>query len=172
MLPCKTPLSFNKDTILYAFEGVSFDDDTSSVEAQEWHVRSIQLKATTVNLGGTTLLNSARKATFVNIISKKKGTTWTKGNWAKYIPKEYQNKFELKDRLPKGLYTTKLQAIKFAVVNQIEYVASAKLKLHDATSKKEINIWTVNVADMERELVRLKVRLTKIINLKNKTKTP
>ena len=170
MLACITPKSLKEGSILYSFEGVSFDDDTSSVEAHEWHVRSYQLKPTRVNLGGTVLLNSARKAIFVNIVSKKKGTTWVKDDWAKYIAKDYQKKFELKDRLPEGIYTTQLQAIKFAFEKQHEHVAFAKSKLKDASSKKDIGTWSVNVADMERELVRLKSRLTKITNQNKKAK--
>lgn len=171
MLACKTPSSLKKGSIFYSFEAVSYDDDTSSVEAHEWHVRSYQLKPTLINLGGTALLDSSRKATFVNLVSKKKGTTWVKGDWAKYIPKDYQNKFELKDRLPVGIYTTQLQAIKYAYQKQHEYIALAKSKLAEAKSKKDIDVWSVNVADYERELVRLKSRLTKITNQNKKAKT-
>jgi len=168
MLPCKTPISLKKGSVLYSFEAVSYDDDTSSVESHEWHVRSIQYKSTTISLGGITLQNSARKATFVNLVSKKKGKTWVKGNWAKYIAKDYQTKFELSDRLPEGIYTTQLQAIKFAYQNQHKYIAFAKSKLTEAKSKKDVEIWSTNVADYERELVRLKSRLTKIKNLNKK----
>jgi hypothetical protein len=168
MLACRTPNSLKKGTILYSFEGVSYDDGYSSVEAHEWHVRSIQLKPTMINLGGTALMNNARKATFVNLVSKKKGLTWVKGDWANYIPKDYQNKFELSDRLPEGIYTTQLQAIKFAYEKQHEYIAFAKSKLAEAKSKKDINLWSVNVTDYERELIRLKSRLTKITNQNKK----
>jgi hypothetical protein len=155
MLACKTPSSLEKGSILFSFEGVSYDDNTSSVEAHEWHVRSIQLKPT-------------RKATFINLVSKKKGTTWIKGDWAKYIAKDYQIKFELNDRLPDGIYTTQLQAVKYAYKKQYEYIAFAKSKLAEAKSKKDKDLWSVNVADYERELVRLKSRLTKITNQNKK----
>jgi hypothetical protein len=168
MLACKTPSSLEKGSILFSFEGVSYDDNTSSVEAHEWHVRSIQLKPTLINLGGTTLFNSSRKATFINLVSKKKGTTWVKGDWAKYIAKDYQIKFELNDRLPDGIYTTQLQAVKYAYKKQYEYIAFAKSKLAEAKSKKDKDLWSVNVADYERELVRLKSRLTKITNQNKK----
>jgi hypothetical protein len=168
MLACRTPDSLKIGSIFYSFEGVSYDDNTSSVDAHEWHVRSIQLKPTIINLGGTALLDSSRKTTFINLVSKKKGTTWVKGGWTNYIPKDYQNKFELKDRLPEGIYTTQLQAIKYAYKNQHKYIAFAKTKLAEAESKKDIDLWSVNVADYERELVRLKSRLTKITNQNKK----
>jgi hypothetical protein len=170
MLPCKTPTTLKKGDILFSFEGITFDDDTSTVENHEWHVRSIQTKPTVINLSGNALLNHSRKATFVNLVSKKKGTTWVKGKWAKYIAKDYQIKFELKNRLPHGIYTTKLQAIKFAVKDQHAHIASAKSELQAATSKKEIDSWSICILDLERELVRLKSKLTKITRLNNKTK--
>jgi len=55
MKACLTPKSLSKDTILYSFNGVSFTDGTSSVEAHEWVVRSIQNKPTWLNLGNTRL---------------------------------------------------------------------------------------------------------------------
>jgi hypothetical protein len=171
MLACIAPKSIKKGSILYSFEGVSYDDGSSTVDTHEWHVRSIQQKSTTINLRGTALLDHSRKATLVNLVSKKKGTTWVKGDWAKYIAKYYQNKFELKDRLPDGIYTTKLQAIKFAYEKQHEYIALANSKLAEAKRKKDIDLWSVNVDDYERELVKLKTRLAKITNPIKKAKT-
>jgi len=42
MLACKTPTTLKKEDVLYSFEGVSYDDGSSSIEAHEWIVRSIQ----------------------------------------------------------------------------------------------------------------------------------
>lgn len=163
MRACIAPKSLKKGDILYSFEGVSYDDGSSSVEANEWHVRSIQLRSTTINLGGTALLNNSRKATFVNLVSKKKGKTWVRNDWTKYIAKDYQIKFELKGRLPIGIYTTQLQAIKYAYKNQKEHVAFARSKLASATNTKDVDVWFVSVEDYERELAKIKSRLAKIV---------
>jgi citrate synthase len=69
MLACIAPKSMKKGSILYSFEGVSYDDGSSTVDAHEWHVRSIQQKPTTINLRGTALLDHSRKATFVNLVT-------------------------------------------------------------------------------------------------------
>lgn len=166
MLACKTPISLCKGFVLYSFEGISYDDGSSSVEAHEWHVRSIQSKPTYLSLCGTKIRSYRRKTTFVNLVSKRKGKTWVKGEWAKYIAKDYQNRFELGERLPEGIYTTPLQAIKFALKKQLEYIAIASSKLHNSTSKTEHEKWIVTVEDFNRELKLLKGRLTRIEKLK------
>lgn len=171
MLACKTPPSLKKEDVLYSFEAVSYDDGSSSVEAHEWVVRSIQTKPTLICLRGVSLLNSSRKAVFINLVSKKKNITWINGEWANYIPKDYRKKFERGERLPEGVYTTQLQAIKFAVNKQHENIAFAEAELSAATSKKDIDIWADELACYKREMKLLKGRLTRIVNLKLKAKT-
>tara|TARA_R110002033_G_scaffold135713_6_gene175463 strand:+ start:20933 stop:21451 length:519 start_codon:yes stop_codon:yes gene_type:complete len=171
MLACKTPTSLKKGDLLYSFEGVSYDDGSSSVEAHEWIVRSIQTRPTWICLRGVSLLNYSRKAVFVNLVRKKKNITWVDGKWASYIPKDYKNKFERGERLPEGIYTTQLQAIKFAIERKHEGIAYAKAELDAVNSRKDIDIWAEELACYEKEMKLLKGRFTRIKNLKLKAKS-
>ena len=162
MLACKIPLSLKKHTVLYSFEANAWDDGSYSVEMHEWHVRSIQMRSTYLSKCGLKHLGHKRKALFVSIISKKQGVTWIKSNWANYIPKDLRISFEAKDRLPLGIYTTKLKALQFANQNHINNLKIAKGKLKKTSIKKEKLQYQEMIIDYERELRILKVRLSKL----------
>lgn len=115
MLACKIPSKIKVGCVYYSFLGVSFDDGSSSVEAHERHVRSSHKKMTYISPCGLKELLHKREGTFVNLVIKINNVTWIDGKWAKYISKDNQIKFELKERLPEGVYTTKLQALKYAI---------------------------------------------------------
>jgi hypothetical protein len=167
---CKAPTSLTKGVILFSFEGLSFDDGTSSVEAHEWVVRSVRTKRTNISECGLKLNPFKRDAVFVNISSKKKGVTWIDSKWAKYISADYKKSFILGDRLPEDIYTTSLQALKYSVKKWGKYVAEAKVELEKANTKKEIDTWSEEVIYLEKELKLLKGRLTRMNNQKLKSK--
>lgn len=166
MKPCRVPKSLKVGSKLYSFSACSYDDDTSSVIAHEWHVRSIQNRSTWINIGGTQILNHARKAMFVFMASKKKGLTWVNGNWAKYIPKDYSKKFELIDFLPEGVYTTELQAIKFAVQKWEANISWYENLISSLVSAKEIREYEEELSFTKKELKLLKSRKTRVQNTK------
>lgn len=162
MLACKSPNSISKGTVLYSFEGISFTDGTSSVEAHEWHVRSVQNRNTYIDLSGLKLRNTRRKAVMVSLVSKKQGVTWIKGAWAKNIPKAHKMTFEVSDRLPEGIYTTRLQAIKFAVKKCESEIAWYEIQIPTLSSKKDIGKYEDDLTCFRKELKLLKSRLTKL----------
>ncbi len=167
MKPCRIPKSFKLGSEFYSFSACSYDDGSSSVIAHHWHVRSIQNKPTQLNRAGTSLLSFARRAVFVGMASKKKGLTWVNGKWTKYIPKDYACRFELGQFLPEGIYTTELQAIKFAVKQwetDVKWYQGEIAKLDDP---KEIAEYELELNDTVKELKLLKARHTRIQNRRN-----
>jgi len=168
MKACKTPKSLKKGDVLYSFEGVSYTDGTSSVEAHEWIVRSIQKRDTYRSECGLRLKSVMRKAVFVNLFSKKKDVTWVSGTWASYIPQDYQLKFELGDELPEGVYTTPLKAINFAVKKWEADVEEVKGEIADAESESDAELWADDLQRYSKELKLLKGRQTRINNLRKK----
>lgn len=167
MKPCKVPKSIKVGSVFFSFSACSYDDNTSSVIPHEWHVRSIQNRNTWINVGGTQILNSARKTLFVGMASKVKGKTWVNGKWAKYIPKEYRNSFELRNFLPEGVYTTELQAIKFALKQWTSNIEWYKEEMLTITNKKELADYEADLRDLQKELKLLKSRCTKIQKKRN-----
>lgn len=171
MLACKTPNSINQDDVFYSFEAMSYDDGSSSVEAHGWHVRSCQRRKTYASKCGLKELSYRREAVFVNLISKKKDVTWVNDNWANYIAKDYQVKFEIKERLPEGIYTTKQKAIKFAVKKWTADIEWYLNEIGSLKTVKEIECYEEDLVCLRKELKLLKSRLTRIMNLNNLAKT-
>ncbi|MCZ4337663.1 hypothetical protein [Shewanella colwelliana] len=162
MLACKSPKSLSKGDVYFSFEGISFNDGSTSIEAHEWHVRSVQNRSTYIEWSGLKLRNTRRKAVMVSLVSKKQGVTWVKGAWAKYIPKAHKMTFEVSDRLPEGIYTTKLQAIKFAVQKWEADISWYENKIPTIKAKREIAQYEEDLACLKKELKLLKSRLTKL----------
>ncbi len=168
MLACKTPKSLSKGDVYFSFEGISFDDGSTSVEAHEWHVRSIQNRSTYRSRCGLKLMSSIRKASMVSLVSKKKGVTWVRGAWAKYVPNEYKRMFEVADRLPEGIYTTKLQAIKFAVQKWEADITWYENEIPTLKTKREIARYEDDLTCLRKELKLLKSRLKKLSQQQSK----
>lgn len=162
MLACKTPKSLSKGDVYFSFEGISFNDGSSSVEAHEWHVRSIQNRSTYRSRCGTKLSSTTRNALMVSLVSKKNHVTWVRGAWAKYIPNEYKRMFEVADRLPEGIYTTQLQAIKFAVKKWEADISWYENEMPTIKAKREIAKYEDDLACLQKELQLLKSRLKKL----------
>lgn len=102
MKACLTPKTITKGDVFYSFDAFSFDDGSSSVEAHEWHVRSLRTRPTWCSRCGMKELVFTREARFIGLASKKLGVTFCDSKWVKNIPKALKLNEELKDRLPEG----------------------------------------------------------------------
>jgi len=168
MKACLTPKSLSKGAVLYSFESVSYEGGKCTVEARQWFVRDIQEKPSNINLGSVTLPNSSRLINMVNLVCKVKKVTWIRGKWSRHIPKEFQFRFDKAGRLPKGIYTTELQAIKFAVKEKTKRVSLVQAQLEKSESSRDKETWKEELLYDAKELRLLKSKLTRITNLKNK----
>ncbi|MEZ8959557.1 hypothetical protein AB6E94_19245 [Vibrio lentus] len=164
MKPSKIPHSIAVGSIFYSYTACSYDDGTSSVIEHEWHVRSIQNKSTWIDLAGTNILNSARKTRFVSMASKVNGLTWVKGAWTKYIPKDHLLRFEFNKQLPEGVYTTKLQAIKYAIEVFNTDIHWYETKLAEINQPSEAKRYSDDLLALKKELKLLKGKLTRLRN--------
>lgn len=67
MKACLTPKNVKKGDVFYSFDAFSFDDGSSTVEAHEWHVRSIMNKDTYISPCRLKSLGTKRKAKFIGL---------------------------------------------------------------------------------------------------------
>lgn len=172
-MACKAPISLKRGDVLFSFEGVSYTDATSAVEQFEWTVRNVTTRSTYKSEDGLRERTFTRKAVFVSLVIKEAGVTWIDGKWARMIPKSHQKKFELKERLPKRIYTTRLKAIKFAVKDAEINVCLAQSEIDKANADKaikRIEVWSEEIQNYKMELKLLSNHMKKLINIKIKPK--
>ncbi|WP_338854207.1 hypothetical protein WE348_23215 (plasmid) [Alteromonas macleodii] len=175
----KYPVSLIKvGVVLYKFEAFTYDDGSSAVELQEWHVRSIQRKrGTQTSYGVKKPLAEYYQDKYVNITQKIKGVTWGKRSrkngdygFLKSIPEYFRKQFRVGNDLPSGIFTTQLSALKYAIKDKEESINRCLHFLKEESDPIEISEWEIDIAENEKELKLLKSRLTRLNNNKSKSK--
>lgn len=156
--------------VLYSYSAYSFDDGSSTVDAIEWHVRSIMKRRGSQTFHGRKkAFSEYRSDKFVHITQKIKGVTWIKLStkhfdfgFAKSISESYKDKFKVGDHLPRGVFTTRLAALKYAIKAKSESIEHS-IRLQKAeTDPVEIEEWQEEIDDEKKELRLLNARLTKL----------
>lgn len=175
MKPQKYPHSkIKKGIILYCYDAFSYDDGTSTVELQEWHVRSIMRKPRTqTRFGRPNPYAEFHQTIYIYVTRKVKDITWGKKSrkngdfgWLGSISEYYRKSFRVGSDLPTGLYTTKLSALKYAVHEKLESIKRLKKYAKEETDLEEIKEWNECIESDEKELKLLKSRLTRLKNSK------
>lgn len=167
----KYPASIIKvNAVLYRYDAFTYDDGSSTVDLQEWVVRSIQRKR-----GSQTRYNRKapfaeyRQEKFVNITRKVNGLTWGKRSrkngdfgFLKSIPRYCREQFKVGENLPLGIFTTKLAALKFAIKDKQESVDLC-IKYQESETDPDIKIeYQEEIDDNKKELKLLNSRLTRL----------
>lgn len=160
MKPQRYPASIIKvGAILFKASGWTDDEGKCHLSLDEWHVRSIQNR--TINKYFET------KKTVISLVEKQDDITWQKDKWLNSFPAQYRKKFYEHDPLPRGLYTTPLQALRFELESTYE-----SLKWYE--EEKASGIWSDEHEDEyngELKLIKvIKSRITRLKNSKKNTK--
>lgn len=172
----KYPASIIKvGAVLYRFEAYTYDDGSSTVELQEWCVRSIQRKrGSQTYYGRKKPLAEFYQEKYVNVTQKVKGVTWGKRSrkngdfgFLKSIPENYRKQFKVGNDLPVGIFTTQLTALKFAIKDKEESIKRFHQYIKEETDLVEIKEWEDEIDDANKELKLLKSRHTRMGNAKN-----
>lgn len=167
-----TPKSLKKGSVLYRCIAGTDADNKRFIQMQEWVVRSIQRKRGSQSRLGRAymvMLCDRDDRLYVNITERYLHVTVDKkGNWLKSIPSDCRAQFKRDDeRLPKGYYTTQEQAVKYAIQDKQESLATYKQWLEDEKGDpEETELNQECVDDATAELRLLKSRLTKLKNQK------
>lgn len=164
---CKQPKNIRIGSCFYSCSAYSFDDGTSTVDLDEWVVRSIRRKRNSQTIFGIkSHLADFNTTKYVNL-ARKTGYTWVKGKWAKSIREIDLKQVVLGDFLPLGVFTTRLAAINDEIKNTISSLEIAKQEVLKADDEEDLKEWQQDVKDSEKELKLLKGFKTR---LKNKSK--
>lgn len=173
----KYPASIIKvGAVLYSYDAWSYDDGRATVDANEWHVRSImKRRGTQSQCGYKNPYRNKHDDKFVHIAKKIKGETWVKLStkqfhfgFAKSISKFNKNSFKVGDPLPRGVFTTRLSALKYAIKSKVESIASSIKRQKEETDPEEAAEWQEDTDSSTKELKLLNTRLTKLKNTKAK----
>ncbi|MBV7264352.1 hypothetical protein KCG43_20275 [Photobacterium sp. WH24] len=164
--------------ILFKAFACSYDDGSSEVELQEWHVRTIAKKRGSQTRRGRKLdSNYYDQRTYVYVIQKIKGVTWGKLSrkngdfgWLKSISKNFRESFAVGEPLPKGMFTTKQAAFKFAIKEHEARIKRVRAYIKEEEDPEEIADLGVDLSEYEKELKLLKSRLTRVKNAEKKEK--
>jgi|GEM_PF-930760 len=175
----KYPASIVKvGAVLYRFEALTYDDGSSTIELQEWYVRSIQCKrGSQTRYGVKSPLAEYHQQKYVNVTRKIKYVTWGKRSrkngdfgFFKSIPELYRIQFSVGSDLPLGIFTTQLAALKFAIKDKEHSIECCYEYQKEETDQAEAAEWQVDIDDGIKELKLLKSKLTRIKNIKNASK--
>jgi hypothetical protein len=167
----KYPISKIKvAAMLFKFDACCYDDGTSETSCQEWIITSImKRRGTQSSLGYKSRFAHIYNQKFVHIKQVVKGITWgklstKKGHFGlfKKIPSRYKDEFREGHDLPKGYYTTKLAALKYAIWNEQESIKHCTRLMGEETDQSEKDEWLVDINDSEKLLRLLKTRLKKM----------
>lgn len=165
---CKQPKNIKVGSCFYSCSAYSFDDGTSTVDLDEWIVRSIQRKRNSQTIFGIkSYLADFNKTKYVNL-ARKNGCTWVNGKWAKSISEVDLKQVVLGEFLPSGIFTTKLAAINDEIKNTISWVESARQKVSKIVDEDDLKEWQQDVKEAEKELKLLKGLKTRLKNKKLK----
>lgn len=175
----KYPASIVKvGAVLYRFQAFTYDDGSSTIELQEWYVRSIQCKrGSQTKYGVKAPLAEYHQQKYVNVTRKVKYLTWGKRSrkngdfgFFKSIPLDYRMQFRVGNDLPLGIFTTQLAALKFAIKDKEQSIERCYQYQKEETDQVDAAEWQVDIDDGIKELKLLRSKLTRIKNIKNESK--
>lgn len=155
--------------VLYKVDVSEYDDGSMSVAVDEWIVRSIKRKR-----GSQTIFNSRRPnadvaPVYVNVTAKIKDVTWIRLSrkvndfgWSKSISQYHRAQFKVGRRLPKGLFTTPLAALKYALKSADKNLQTSLEYLEKAQDVEEYNEVTEWIESDKKALRLIKSRIKKL----------
>ncbi len=146
-----------------------------NLDVNEWVVRSIQKKRGSQTKYGRTVSEFARNDdVYVNITEKVQGITWGKRSkkngdygWLASISQQHRQSFKVGERLPYGVYTTKLAALKYALKSELESVKWYENELSNPCDSQDVAEYTEELDEAKRLVKVIKSRITK-----ERNKTP
>jgi hypothetical protein len=100
-------------TIFYGCYPYTDENGKVEITVDEWVVRSIRKKRNSQTRYGIPLAYPDTQD-YVNLVQKYDGLTWSKTGWLKNISPMFRRQFVLGGDLPHDLFTTPLQALKYA----------------------------------------------------------
>ncbi len=164
--------------ILYKVDVSEWDDGSTSISIDEWVVRSIKRKRGTQTAMGKRRVGCQYGDTaplFVNISAKIKGVTWIRVSrkvndfgWSNSIPKYYREQFQVGHRLPVGIFTTPLAAMKWALKHHENQLNSYIKYRDEETVETELAEWEEEILHKRKTVRLLKTRLKKLTTNKGK----
>lgn len=107
-------MAIKKGQVFYSCWPFTNDNGRVEITVDEWVVRSIQRKRNSQSQYGIPKLYRD-DTVYVNLSQRWEGVTCRKGVWDKSIPDCCRRQFVLNNGLPHNLFTTPLQALKFAL---------------------------------------------------------
>jgi hypothetical protein len=174
----KYPASIIKvGAVLHKVVAHIYDDDSQEIDFQEWVVRSIRKKAGTQSRFGHKSSEAHFYAQKYVHITHKCAVTWGKlstkqfhRGWKKSIPEWNRWSFMVDQDLPRGFYTTKLSALKYAIADTKEDLTRYKQYQNDEEDPVEFADWNESITDAEKSLKLLTRRLKRMKSEKEKGK--
>lgn len=164
--------------VLFKADVTEWDDGSTSISIEEWVVRSIQRKRGTQTAMGKRRIGREYGDTaprYVNVTAKVKDITWVRQSrkvndfgWSKSIPSYYREQFEVGRRLPRGIFTTQLAALKWALKDYENRLARCIKYRDEETDETELAEWAEEIAHREKTIRLLKGRVNKLSNKKSK----
>jgi hypothetical protein len=158
--------------VLYKVDAAEWDDGSTSITIDEWIVRSIRRKRGTQTRMGKMRIGSEYGDTaplYVNVTAKIKDVTWVRQSrkvndygWSKSIPSNLRNQFKVGTRLPVGVFTTPLAALKWALKDQTRTLNFYKEERDEETDELEIAEWDADIAHKTKTVRLLKSRIKKM----------
>lgn len=158
--------------VLYKVDVAEWDDGSTSISIDEWLVRSIKRKRGTQTPMGKRRIGDAYGDTaplYVNVTAKVKDVTWVRQSrkvndfgWSKSIPKNYREQFQVGKRLPLGIFTTPLAALKWALKDNERALDRYHDYRNEETDETEIAEWDEEIAHKTKSVRLLKSRIKKL----------
>lgn len=169
MKPQKYPASKMKvGLVLYRVKAFTDEEDgNTSIDVEQWIVRSIKKKRGSQTRYGFALSTSSyNQQRFVYLTQKLKDVTWGKRSrrhgdfgWLKSIPARCRKSFPEGDDLPTGFYTTQFSAFKSAIAQKQAEIK--RYKQWEGEKDCEPGYWDDCIAEAEKEVRLLKARLSR-----------
>ncbi|KON62797.1 hypothetical protein KOEU_37150 [Komagataeibacter europaeus] len=135
-------MKFKPGQVFYGCWPYTDDDGRVSITIDEWEVRTVRHKRNSQTRWGVPKALPDNNL-YVNLTQRHVGLTQDKkGVWLKNIPAYCRRKFSVDHGLPSDLFTTPLQALKFALTAadseaETRAVKSRITKLRNAKKKKD-----------------------------------
>lgn len=164
----KYPASVIKvGAILYTTTGFVWEGKVC-IGVNEWVVRSIQCKRGSKSKFGFKNLYPEDPAQYVNVTQRLDGITWGKLStktgdygWKKSIPAEYREQFKVGADLPNGFYTTKLQAFKYALDDELDHIKWYESELEKTESSFDKQELELELAEVKQVAKALESRISR-----------
>ncbi|AZS26252.1 hypothetical protein [Vibrio anguillarum] len=155
--------------VLFKVDVSEWDDGSTSISIDEWIVRSIKRKRGTQTPIGKSCTGYEYGDTaplYVNVTAKIKDVTWVRQSrkvndfgWSKSIPQYYKKQFQVGERLPNGIFTTPLAALKSALKDNERMLARYIDYRNRETDETEIAEFDEDITHKTKSVRLLKSRI-------------